>query len=82
MLKSTRLKEVGDLKNTLTSDIKMQSLGFALLIFGFAFVHHFFAMLSFIPFVMVVYILHHCMLAICGLLFYSNFTGVTVKRFP
>ena len=44
MLQSTKLKGVGDLKSTLTSDMEMQSLEFAQLVFGLALVQYFLTM--------------------------------------
>jgi hypothetical protein len=34
MFQSTKMKEVGNLKNTLTSDLEMQNLDYVLLSFG------------------------------------------------
>ena len=69
MLQSTKLKEVGYLKSTLTSDMEMQSLEFAQLVFSLALVQYFLPMLPFLPFQLVMYILCHCMLKVCDLLY-------------
>ena len=41
VFQSTKMKEVGDLKSALTSDMEMQSLEFAQLVFGLALVQYF-----------------------------------------
>ena len=41
MLKSANMKGVGDLKNTLTSDMEIKNLEFAQLVFGLAFAQYF-----------------------------------------
>ena len=53
MLQSTKMKGVGDLKNTLTSDMEMQSLEFALIVLGLALVQYFLTMLPSLCFRMV-----------------------------
>jgi hypothetical protein len=45
VLQSSRLKGVGNLKSTLTSDIVMQNLEFALLGLSFAFIQYFLTIL-------------------------------------
>ena len=45
VLQSTKLKGIGDLKSALTSDVEMQSLEFAQLVFGLALVQYFLTML-------------------------------------
>jgi hypothetical protein len=67
VLQSTKLKGVGDLKRTLTPDTERQSLEFSWLSFGLALVQYFLAVLP-SPFVMVLYILRHCMLEVCDML--------------
>lgn len=78
VLQSTNLKRSGDLKSTLISDIEMLSLEFASLVFGLVLVQYFLIM---ILFAMVMYILCHCMLETCDLLFDSVFIGGD-KRLP
>ena len=74
MLHSPKLKEVGDLKNILTSEMKMQSLGFTLLVFGLVLkVQYFITGLPSLHFGMVIYILCYCMLEVCHLLFFFLF---------
>lgn len=46
VLQSIKLKGVRDLKSTLTSDMEMQSLEFALLVLGLVLVQYFFTVLS------------------------------------
>ena len=65
MLQSTKLKEVGDLKSILTSDMEMQCLEFAG--FGCALDQYFLTVCPSIPFGMVMHILCQCMLEVCGL---------------
>ena len=48
MLQSTKLTGVGHLKSALTSDMEMQSLGFAQLVSGPALVQHSLTMLPFL----------------------------------
>lgn len=69
MLVSTKLKGVGDPKSAFDMDMEMQSLKFSPLLFGFDLVQYFFIMLSFLHFGMVMYILCHCILEVCNLLF-------------
>ena len=59
----------GDLKSILTSDMEMQSLEFAQLVFDIILVQYFFTMLPSIHFGIVIYILCHDMLEVCDLLF-------------
>ena len=80
MFQSTKLIGVGDLKSPLTSDMEMQNMEFSLMVFSLTLAQYLFIMLLFVPFGMVICILHHCILEICGLLFYFDFTGVTIKR--
>ncbi|EGW10137.1 hypothetical protein I79_024307 [Cricetulus griseus] len=77
VLQSMKLKGVGDLKSILTTDTEMQSLEFTQLIFGLSLIPYFLIMF---PFGMVMYILCHCILEVCDLLFHFDLTGVTVKR--
>ena len=69
MVQSTKLNGVGDLKNILTSDMEMQSLEFAQLVFGLVLVQYFLTMIHFLHFEMVVCLQCHCMLEGCDLLF-------------
>ena len=71
-----RAKGAEDLKSALTSDMEIQNLQFALLGSGIALVQYFLTMLPFLLCGMVMYILCHCMLEVCDLLFYFDFTGV------
>ena len=73
MLKSIKLKGVGDLKRTLTSDMKIQDLEFVLLAFSLELVLYFLTILPFLSFGMVLNILSHCMLEVCDLLFDFDF---------
>lgn len=61
VLQLTNLEGVGYLKSTLTSDIEMQSLECALLVFSLALVPCFLTMVPFLSFGMVIYILCHHM---------------------
>ena len=58
---------VGVLKSVLTSDLEMQSLEFAQMVFGLALVQYFFTMFSSLHFRKVMYILHHYMLEVYDL---------------
>ena len=60
--------------SALASDIEMQNLEFALLVFCLALVQHF-LITSFFPFGMMICILCHCRLEVCDLLSDSDFTG-------
>jgi hypothetical protein len=82
VLQSAKLKGLGDMKSTLTSDMEMQSLEFAQMIVGLALVQYFLAFLPFLIFEMAMNILFHFMLEVCNLLFHFDFTGVIVKRLP
>lgn len=75
VLQSTKLKGVGDLKRVLTSDMELQSLELAQLVFCLALVQYFPTTLSSLCFGIVMYILCHYMLKVCDLLFYFNFVG-------
>lgn len=75
MLQLTKLKEVGDLKDTLTSDMDIYSFEFAQLGFGLVTVQHFFIILLYFPIGTVMHILCHCILRVCGLLFNFDFTA-------
>ena len=44
VLQSAKIKRIGDLKSTLTSDMEMQSLEFSQLVFGLALVQYFLTM--------------------------------------
>ena len=69
MLQSTKLKGAGDLKSNLTSDMEMQTLETAHLVFGLALVGYFLPLLHFLTFGIVMYILCHYMLEACDLPF-------------
>lgn len=56
MLQSTKLKRVGDVKSTLTSDMKLQNLEFAQLAFSLSLVQYFLAMLLFLNFGIIMHI--------------------------
>lgn len=60
--------------------MEMQSLEFTLLVFSLALAQCFLAMVSFLPFGIVMYILYHYMLEVWDLLFQSDSQGITVKR--
>ena len=62
MLQSIKLKGVGDLKNVLTSDMEIQSLEFAQLVFILALVQYPLTMLPSLHFRIVMYTLCHYML--------------------
>ena len=66
---STKLNRVGALKSIETSDMEMQGLEFAQLVFSLALIQYFLTMLPFLHFEMVMYILCHCMLQVCDLFF-------------
>ena len=71
MFKSTKLKGLGELQGTLTSDTEMQNLESVQLVFRLASVHYFLN----IPFYgMVMYIPCHCVVEGCDLLFDFDFT--------
>ena len=70
-----KLKGVGDLKSTLTLDVEMKSLKFALLAFSLALIKHFLTMSYFLVFGMGMIILCHYMLEVCDLIFHLNFIG-------
>lgn len=57
----------GNLKSVLTSDMEMQSLEFAQLVFGLTLVQYFLTMFPFLHFGVVMYILCHYMLQVCDL---------------
>ena len=78
--RSTKLNGIGDMDNILTSDMEMQSLEFAQLVFSLALVLDFLAMIPSICFVMIINILCQLMLEECGVLFDFYFTGINVKR--
>ena len=75
-MQSTKMKGVGDLKSTLTSDIELQSLELAQLVFGLALVQYFLAILPSLYFVKVMYILCHYTLEIYGFLILSFTRGL------
>ena len=77
MLQSTKLKGVRDLKGVLISDVEIQCLEFAPLVFGLAW--YFLTMFLFLHFGMVMYILCHYMLEVCDLLFHFYFIGIRDK---
>lgn len=77
MLRTTKLKEVGDLKSTLTSDRKMQSLECTQLVSRFVLVQYF--LFQCLAFGIVMYILCHCMLEVSDLVF--DFTVSLRKDF-
>lgn len=79
MLQPTKLEAVRDVKIALILDTWIQNLEFALLVFSLALVQYFLTMLLL---GMVMYILNHYMMELCDLLFYFDFTGVSVKRLP
>lgn len=64
----------------MTLEMELQDFGFALLDFCLALVQYVLTMPQFFPFGMVMYILCHCMLEVCNLLF--DFTGVSIKKLP
>jgi hypothetical protein len=73
VLQSTKLKEVGDLKSVLTSDMEAESLEFAQLVFGLVLIQCFLAMLSSLCFGIVMYTLWHDVFEVCDLLFDFDF---------
>lgn len=75
-LQSIKLKGVGDLENALTRDTKMQ---FALMVLHIALVHYSLSMFHLLLFGTLMYSLCHCFWKYVILLFYFDFTGVTVK---
>lgn len=77
MFHSTELNRVGDLKNVLTLCREMQSLESTLLVFNLALFQYFFTMLPFLYFGIVIYILCHCILQVCDLLFILH--GLNVR---
>lgn len=77
MFQSTELNRVGDLENILILRREMQSLESTLLVFNFALFQYFFTMLPFFYFGIVIYILCHCILQVCHLLFISH--GINVR---
>ena len=68
----TKLKVDGDLKSALTLYIKIQSLEFAQLVSGLAFIQYFLTTLHFLPFVTVMYILCYSILEVCDILFHCD----------
>ena len=60
---------------TLTSDMEMQSLEFASLVFGFSLIQYFLTVLSSLCFGAIMYILCHDMLEAYNLLFYYDCIG-------
>ena len=70
MLQSTKLNGIRDVEHIVTSDMGMQSLEVAQLVFGLALVQHFFIMLPYLHFEMVIYILD---IGMCDLLFFFYF---------
>ena len=75
VLWSTKLKGVEGLKNALTSAMEMQKSEFALLILVLLWSSISSLCYISIPFGIGIYILCHCMLEVCDLLFYFDFTG-------
>ena len=59
-----------ELKTTLTSDLEMQSLEFALLVLGLVLVQYLLAILRFVASGMLMYILCPCVLEVWDLGFY------------
>lgn len=76
VLQPTKLKWVGDLKRALTSDMVMQSVEFAQLVFSLSLFLNFFTMLCFRT---VMDILCHYMLEVYDLLTAFDFIGTTVN---
>ena len=68
VLHSTRLNGVGDLKIISTSDMEIQTLEFAHLVFHLALVQYFLTMLPSLCFGMVMYILCYYTLEVCDFL--------------
>ena len=66
----SKLKRVRDLKRVLVSDVEMQNLEFAQLIFSLVLV---LTMFPFLCFGMVTYILFHYILKVCDLFFFLLF---------
>ena len=64
---STKLKGVGELKSFLTSDMEIQSLKCAQLVFSLALVLYFCTLVLSLCFGMIMYSLYHFMLEVCGL---------------
>ena len=60
--------------------MEMENLVFTLLGFVLDLVRHFLTVLPILPFGVVMYILCHCMLEVCNLLFDFDFIGDIVKR--
>lgn len=63
MLQSTELKGVRDLDRTLIVDMEISNLEFALMVSSRVSVQYFLTMLSSFYFVIIIYILCHCVLA-------------------
>lgn len=61
--------------DALTSDMELQNMKFAKLVVSLALVQYFITMPLFILLGMVIYILSHCILEVCGLLFDFYFIG-------
>lgn len=74
VLHSTQLRRV-ELCRALTSDMEMQSLELAQRVLSLALVQGFLPVLPFFPFRMLMYVVCHCLLNICDLLFYFDFIG-------
>ena len=70
VLQSTKLEGCGDLKSILTSDMEMQSLEFAQMVFSLALVQYFLTILPFLHLEQVIYIQCHYMLGVCDLFFF------------
>ena len=75
VLQSTKLKGVENVESILTSQMEMQSLEFAQLLFNLSLVQYFLNMLPSLCFGTVMCIPCHYMLEVCDLLFAFAFTG-------
>lgn len=80
MLESTKLNGIGNQKSILISDMELQSLEFAQLVFVLALVQYFLTILPPLPFGMVMYILCHYKLEACNLFLILILKEIIVKR--
>lgn len=76
------MNRVGILKSTLVSDMEMQGLECSLLVLLMSSISSLCSLSFLLEWRIVMYVLCHCVLKVCDLLFYFAFTEVTVKRLP
>lgn len=78
MLQAAKLEGQSDL-SSLTPDMELQGLEFALLAFSPALVQYLLSMVPFLPFVMIMYVLCHCVLEVYDLLLILIYRGLQLR---